>query len=333
MKIWEILKHVELSGRSDVDSIDTTGTMGFWRKRRLNSTRRSEHYEHVLGTSLEILATVDSDAAWTELVDRVLALIDALEAIFSAYKPDSEFMRWQKTHGEPVAVSRELAQVLDAAERFRSTSRNAFCPIADALAQEWKDRGATEPHVDDEPLWSVDLINHTATRHTCRKATLNAIAKGFIIDEAVQTAFSSPGVTQALVNIGGDLKHLGNEQVQIQITDPAANEENAKPLQIVRLSNQAIATSGGYRRGYWVDGVWQSHVFDPITGRPAAAISSSSVIAETAMEADAVATVAGVLPAQEAIDYVNSLNRVGVLIVNAEGAMTSNEAWNRQIMA
>jgi thiamine biosynthesis lipoprotein len=307
--------------------------MKLWRKSRPIGARRSAHYEHVLGTSLEILATVESDAAWSEVVGAVLARIDTLEAIFSCYKPESEFMRWQQTRDESLPVSRELAIVLDAAERFRSTSKNAFCPIADALADEWKDGRTTQPQVHNVPLWSVDLANGTATRHTHRRATLNAIAKGFIIDEAVQVAFSSQGVTQALVNIGGDLKHLGNEQVQIQITDPTSDGENAKPLQIVRLSNQAIATSGGYRRGYWVDGVWHSHVFDPISGRPTEAMSSTSVIAETAMEADAVATVAGVLPERDAIDYVNSLNRVGVLIVNAEGAITSNEAWNRHIMA
>ena len=133
-------------------------------------------------------------------------------------------------------------------------------------------------------------------------------------------------------NIGGDLIHLGAESIVVKITNPTDDSENAEPLQKVRISNEAMATSGGYRRGFMHDGNWISHIFNVQTMEPTEAHASVSVIAPTAIQADALATVCGVLPPGDALLFANKMNDIGVLIVSAQGEIASNNVWDRHII-
>ncbi|MFX8813136.1 FAD:protein FMN transferase, partial [Acinetobacter baumannii] len=87
--------------------------------------------------------------------EAALHTIEDLEQVFSAYRPESEFRRWQTTHEGPVLVSPHLAHVLARAEHYRAASDNLFLPIADALRNEWKAGTLTEPYRDPSPLWTV----------------------------------------------------------------------------------------------------------------------------------------------------------------------------------
>lgn len=48
-----------------------------------------------------------------------------------------------------------------------------------------------------------------ATLHATYPLGLNALAKGYIVDRAAETAHALPDVRQVLVNAGGDLRTLG----------------------------------------------------------------------------------------------------------------------------
>jgi hypothetical protein len=75
------------------------------------------HYDPILGTSLELRLDAISTSAARRGEAAALAEIDRLEAVFSSYRPDSEFMRWQQSLGSPAPVSTELLDVLEASER------------------------------------------------------------------------------------------------------------------------------------------------------------------------------------------------------------------------
>jgi thiamine biosynthesis lipoprotein len=84
----------------------------------------------------------------------------------------------------------------------------------------------------------------------------------------------------------------------------------------LRLSNRAVCTSGDYERPA-PDGVSGHHIIDPRHGASPAAVASTTVIAPTALAADALATAAFVLGPREGLTF---LDRVGVegLIVGAD---------------
>lgn len=292
-------------------------------------------YEGVLGTSLDLRITGKTENAGPAAECRVLEEIDRLDAIFSTYRTDSEFMQWQRTQDVAVSVSHDLASVLAEAEYWRAASNGAFLPVVEEWTRYWRQRecghcNRDNPQIDiASPLWVIDLKRSGATRLTRHAASLDAIAKGYIIDRAVDKAIEGHEVLSVLVNIGGDLKHCGAGSMTVSVSDPRMPAENGSPLCTLRISNQAVATSGGYRRGFLIEGESYSHIFDPRLGKPIETLKSSSVIAPTAMQADIFATIVGVLSPNDGLAFADRFQSVGVLTVDDVGDCHRNKFWNR----
>ncbi|MES2178273.1 MAG: FAD:protein FMN transferase [Gemmatimonadota bacterium] len=305
---------------------------------RLLRTRRpyvhSVHYDHVLGTSLDlrIVATTPSVAARAEAL--LLAEVDRLELILSGWSDSSEFARWQTTHAVDVAVSPELAEVLDMCESWRQRTVGSFDSAAQAVIQAL----ATDDQIRvsdvlstlarNEPRWVVDRANGTARRLTELAVSLDAIAKGFIVSSAARCARSVEGVRGVLLNIGGDVQHLGEGDVDVGVSDPFAPMDNAPPLVVVRIRNAAVATSGSYRRGFVANGHSVSHIVDPRSGIPSHRIASASVIAPDCATADALSTAFSVMAPHESVAFANSSPDIGCMLIEDDGTITTNASWS-----
>jgi thiamine biosynthesis lipoprotein len=81
-----------------------------------------------------------------------------------------------------------------------------------------------------------------------------------------------------------------------------------------------VCTSGDYERG--------QHILDPRAGAPPAAAASVTVVADSAMLADALATAAFVLGPSEGMRL---LDRIGVegMIVTPELEQYKTQGWSR----
>jgi FAD:protein FMN transferase len=101
----------------------------------------------------------------------------------------------------------------------------------------------------------------------------------------------------------------------------------------VHLRDAAIATSGGYRRGFIAHGRRVSHIVDPRTGQPTERIASASVFAPDCATADALSTAFSVLTPQESVALADSLSAVGCLLVERDGTITTNATWNARAIA
>ncbi len=304
--------------------------------------RHQAHFENVLGTSLEIQLVSAAKSSGPRAETAMLAEIDRLSAIFNAYNPRSELSRWQSTFDEEVTVSAELAEVLQLAEFWRARSGGAFNPASEAFSRRWKRAESENCAVSNReleilaqqiggPLWEVDAARQTARRLTRFPATLNSIAKGFIIDRAAAIGGAMEGIKQILVNIGGDIRHLGTKNTAVAIADPRADAENAAPLCRLTIRDQGVATSGNYRRGFRVEGRWFSHLIDPRSGWPVEQSSGVSTLAPGAMLADVLATACSVLTTQEALKLADSLPAIGVLRIGANGEEFCNQFWRNHL--
>lgn len=320
-------------------------TAGLWRPRATSPAARSWafHYERVLGTSLELQVVAKDEACALRAETTVLAELDRLAAILSGYSDTSELTRWQEQHDVAVPVSPELADVLAAAESWRVRTGSAFNPAAVSLVELLRDEtAATEQdeaerrrtirehiHAMRQPLWTVNRASGMACRLTTLPVSLDAIAKGYIVDRVALAAAATDGITQVLVNIGGDLRHIGERPIAVGVADPRSPSENAPPLSTVRLRGAALATSGGYRRGFTMDGGMVSHIIDPRTARPADRVTSASVIAPDCATADALSTAFSVLAPEESVVLADALDDVGCLLVARDGTITTNTTWQR----
>jgi thiamine biosynthesis lipoprotein ApbE len=298
-------------------------------------------HENVMGTSLELRVEADTAAAAQGAEDRALREIDRLTAIFSGYDPASEFSRWQAEARGPAPVSTELFEVLRACDRWRAASGGAFDPGVEALTRLWtrcarQDRTPTPDELAEaiavirRPAWRLDPESRTAERLSAGPLSLNAIAKGYIVERACAAALENGrGVRGLLLNVGGDLRVVGDPARTIGIASPAADSEASEPFTAVALRDRAVATSGRSQRGDRIQGRWYSHIIDPRSGFPADATASATVIAERSADADALATICNVLAPGDALRLVNTLPGVECLIVTTDGRVARSEGWHR----
>jgi thiamine biosynthesis lipoprotein len=134
---------------------------------------------------------------------------------------------------------------------------------------------------------------------------LGSVAKGLAIDLAARELH---GQSNFSIDAGGDL-YLGGRNFEgqpwsIGIRHP---REPDQLIESLHVSDAAVCTSGDYERRT-ADGL-EHHILDPRTGASAVGVASATVVATSAMVADALATAAFVLgPA----DGLRLLERHGV---------------------
>ncbi len=125
--------------------------------------------------------------------------------------------------------------------------------------------------------------------------TLDGLAKGYVIDQGI-AALRAAGIERALVDAGGDVRAISGGNVNhpwhVGIVDPGNINQIAS---VVTLRNAALGTSGNYRIFYSVDKKL-FHVINPHTGYSPLNYSSVTVMAETAVDADAMSVAAASMP-------------------------------------
>lgn len=279
-----------------------------------------------MGTSFEFKAWRCSVQAAETAEESVVEEIVRLEQIFSIYQPESELNRFFAST-DWVDVSPELAEVLDHAETWRIKTEGAFNPAAQSILEHLKDSDGAVSFVN-EPNWEDDLVNRKARKLTTHRCSLNAIAKGWIVDRAAAKA-AELGLNDILVNIGGDLRFWGDLPHLAAVTDPTNDAENAPPISVVELTNEGLATSGGYRRGFERDGQRISHLMDPIKGTEARGILSATVVAPSAMIADVVATALTVFAPEKGVDFADSHN-CRCLVIDSDRRIFKSSSWDNR---
>jgi hypothetical protein len=183
-----------------------------------------------------------------------------------------------------------------------------------------------------QPAWRLDSAAMTAERLSDCPLTLNAIAKGYIVERACGAAMEDGGrggIRGVLLNVGGDLRVCGALDRTIGIADPRADSETSPPIAYISVRDKAVSTSGKSHRGFRINGQWYSHKLDPQSGVPVEKVASATVIADRSADADALATVFNVLPPEHSVRLARTLPGVECLIVSADGRVTRSDGWGR----
>lgn len=294
--------------------------------------RHAARFHRLLGTVVEVVVDADDDQIAESAIGMIADEIARLERLFTMYDDASEFRRWQR--GE-VSPGVELAAVLRMAADWFHRTAGGFNPAVAAMTALW-DAAAAENHMPDDvvvadTVASIARLSFDPETLTIRAGgpplSLNAIAKGWIVDRAFERGVSMPGVRGVTVSAGGDLRHGGRRPVSVGLENPARPYDNEPALTSVSVAEGALATSGDRRKGWTIGDSWLGHVIDPRTGRPVGHISSASVIAPTAATADVVATALMVWRADEGIEFVETTDGVECLVVGADGSSWCSSGW------
>ncbi len=327
-----------------------------------NAERFDFYHENVLGSSFHLQIEADSQAAADVAEAQTLAEIDRLAAIFSSYDASSELSKFLSLPmGATTEISTELFDVLSECERWISASKGAFNPAVEVLSQEWKRASMQGVPPDAAVLaalaeeiaashWKLDESkpNASQTGRLVRRAmrtsqvpiSLNAIAKGYILDRAAESAMGRSATIQsamnselqdavkgALVSIGGDIRVAGKLEATVSVADPRHDAVGALPVSTQMVSNAGIATSGNSERGFRVQNKWYSHVIDARTGIPVSRIVSATVIAPTACTADALATTCSVMETSASLKLIDSIPGAACMLISVEGEVYQSARW------
>jgi thiamine biosynthesis lipoprotein len=152
---------------------------------------------------------------------------------------------------------------------------------------------------------------------------LSAMGEGFAID-LIAEFLEENHVINYKVEIGGEIKCKGKnshgENWLIGIEHPVPDNPR-RILNTVRLQNEAISTSGGYRKFYLDDkGRKHSHIVDPKTGKSVQNnVLSVTIIAKKAVTADAFATACMVMGLTDAVRFIESSAIEGMITYEHDG--------------
>ena len=315
-----------------------TGHIGFVHLSLSGEHVYVSHFENVMGTSLEIKAQASSDAAAHGAEVAITNEIARASKILSGYDAASEFSQWSRTSGVPTKVSPELAEVLAAFDEWRARTAGALDPAAEVVSAVWG-QAAHEKRLPTsfelqsavaqvrQRHWTVDRPSSTATRTSNVPLRLNSFTKSYIVDRAAERALAVRGVSGVLINAGGDVIVRGDWTETVGVADPVANADNAGPLAVLAVRDAVVATSGGYRRGFDINGHHYSHVIDPRTGQPTGHVLSATVVSSNAIEAGALATAFCVLTPAESTALARTLSGVEFALSLENGQRVESTGW------
>ena len=281
----------------------------------------------LMGTYVQMTVLDKSVARAEDAVNDTFVEMARLEEMltrFSATSPLAELNASGRVSGTPA----ELMQVLAAAGQIYRISQGHFdvtiLPLLNAVESQVK----SGTRLDSQDLAQIQELvgferlavsgNSVSLGRVGMAVTLDGIAKGYIVDQAI-IYLQARGIKNALVNAGGDLRALGGKENgqgwQILVQDPA--NKNAY-LTRLAINDQAVATSGNYE-AYFDQAKLFGHIVNPDAPLEPAAATSATVLASTCTVADAMATALFVMGAEDGLSMIKDQAQLGAFLVERSG--------------
>jgi len=212
--------------------------------------QRRTHVEHVWGTAVTFdVREVSFPDDFDEILRDAIAYLHQVDAWFSTYRVDTPITMYRNGLVPLSRTPTVVQEVLAACQFARELTRGAFDP--------WAVKGGVDP-----------------------SGYVKGWAAGKVADQLIRA-----GLTNVCVDASGDIACRGQqapgEDWTIGIINPYDNQQ---VVEVVRIRDGAIATSGLYARG--------DHIANPRTGTTEVHYDSATIIGPDAGLADALATAA-----------------------------------------
>ncbi len=282
-----------------------------------------------MGTECHVVVVGGGPDATAAARDRAAQLEDR----WSRFRPESELCRLNARPGQPVVVSRDTFLAVRAACEAWRTTAGAFDPtVLAALEHAGYDRSFSElapgdpagpgacPAVPGCRDIVLDEIVGAVTLPPGVRIDLGGIGKGLAAD-LMASELVAAGAGGAMVNLGGDLRTLGDAPSPRGWTIALHDRPSS-----ITIGDGGVATSAVTRRR-WTrgDGREQHHVIDAATATSAeTGLASVSVVAPTAAAAEVLAT-AALLAGPGAIALLHSHDASGIAVGRDGSVATTHD--------
>ena len=285
----------------------------------------------IQGSTYSIVYENKNNLDPTQLRTRVEKILHDFDKSLSLYNDSSIISKVNRN--ENIVVDSCFTEVFNKSARIFKMTDGAFDITVGPLVEAWGfgpdgHKSFTDSKRDSlmklVGMEKVSLVNGKVIKSDPHiSLDFNAIAQGFSVD-VVCGFFDRLGIKNYLVEIGGEVRAKGRKAGKlwrIGIDKPVDN--NMTPGQtleaIIKISNQALSTSGNYRKFYIENGVKYSHEIDPKTGFPAKnSVLSASVIADDCAMADGMATAFMVMGKDKTIEFLANHPEFEVFLVYSD---------------
>lgn len=285
----------------------------------------------VMGTMAWITVAGTDDKNAGEAMKAVFGEFFRIESTMSTWKESSELSNLNRApRSSPIALSRELFSLIDSCLFYSRLTKGAFDASVRPLVLLWGFQGGSPRVPAQAEIDSVrslvgwekiqlDRKNYSVIMPPGMQLDFAGIAKGYAVDRAGEI-LKRLGIENALVNLGGNIlatgKPGGERMWRVGIRDPLDREKTVGTLS---MSNEAVATSGNYENFIEIEGRRYGHIIDPRSGRTVENALSVTVLAPTALAADALSTAFFVLGPDEAERICEKLGTIAALFVLQDG--------------
>lgn len=203
----------------------------------------------------------------------------------------------------------------------------AFLPSEEELEE-------AAQHISPENV-ILDKENHTVYLEDQEMLLdVGSVAKGYVADRIAEYLLEN-GVDSACINLGGNLKILGekksgrdSEAWVAAIRDPKEKDSSVYlPFTLLLSDKTAIVTSGNYERYVMIDGIKYCHLVDPDTLYPVQNMSSVTIIAESSLLADFLSTALFTVDVVQGMDILQMYDGVEALWITSEEQVYYTEGF------
>ncbi len=244
-----------------------------------------------------------------------------------------------------IQISPFLINLIQAGQRFNTQSAGLFDPAIGSLVKLWKFDQAANIHTSIPS--ASEIANITSQRPSIADVVIDpngyihcendlvrldfgGFAKGYAADSAIKI-LEDLGISNAIVNAGGDLKSIGNKDGtawMIGIRDPFSNSAIAS---VAINSKLSVFTSGNYERFFKKDGKTFHHIINPETGFPTTLMASVTVIHDSGILADAAATALFVAGPDRWQQIAKSLGVNKVMLITSKKEIILTPEMDKQL--
>ncbi len=280
-----------------------------------------------MGTTYE----VKINQVYPQNIDLISKNIDsillAVNQSMSTYIPNSEISLINNNQSNQVFVlSDDFKYVLEKSLEYYVLTDGAFDVTIRPLLKLWGFRGKEIYSAPDQNaiknvlkyVGSDNILlssNKFSKKHPKLELDFGAIAKGYAVDK-ISDYLTELGYLVHYVEIGGEIICKGKDW-NIKVAYPEFLSD--KGFKVLKLNNQAVATSGTYNQFIEIDNFEYSHIFDSRLGKPAKnKILSVTVISDKCIDTDALSTSLKVLGKDKGLDLINQIDQIECMFILKE---------------
>lgn len=312
----------------------------------LSSCQSEPEYVQVSGFAQGTTYAVTYENSIDKYLNKeVSQLLAEFDSSLSNYIPSSTISKIN--NNEDVIADSLFVDFFETSKKIYDISGGAFDisvgPIVNAWGFGWKSGNVPDSTQIDSlqqiiGFNKLSLVNGQLIKQDSRMQLVsNAIAQGQSVD-IVSRYLEALGIKNYLVEIGGELKAKGVNangvawRIGIDRPDVLNVVESRQTQTVIEVNNQAVATSGNYRKFREINGKRFSHTINPATGYPVNhSLLSSTVIAPSCAEADALATAFMVLGLEQSMKILLDNPQYEAIFIyeDSEGALQIKDLRNQ----